>query len=585
MNIEEMRKHILPVNYDEPFVFVSYSKKDAEKVYPTILELQKKGVNLWIDTNLTGTEGTSWQDNAFNVINEMNCKKILFFMSVNSFFSVPVCAELAYTINEDVINNHAGEKVNIVPISVNGGNIGNVIDDCRNTDLKEFSKKLGKEFTEIFQPCMDGIPNMRVSEITNKGGLMTIIIKHVFNNDRQITVTNNSSDGILENLRKSGILSNSIDNSESVNEESDSSQTNKNDKSNETQIENDLNNSNYKDKNVNSNMINSNYFETHKNDKDLVENEHKSLKYYDEFKSKFSPEKLKELNGLTLLRSIFLNDEGNQTNICSLFEYNKEYINFGSIKGGTALKHVLYYSAKEKSWMTGKPPVTYKKLTEQEAIELGTKIRDNIIKACEIIDKYKDKLNTEEAYEQMYNEIDTQADGIYKVLFVKKYFHMMYKDLFPCMFSTGYIRRVADIFGYEKYLDDTKYIAKFEMTKNKHGISNYLFALIVYKYFDENNTNDTVDEEEYEVSGKDYNAKYKIKGESIIVLKGSKIHYSPENTPKKIYQELKDAHLLSVDNVLQGDTEPLPRSTAGRLIKGMSTNGADLIELKQIVKK
>lgn len=180
-----------------------------------------------------------------------------------------------------------------------------------------------------------------------------------------------------------------------------------------------------------------------------------------------------------------MNDEGNQTNICSLFEYNKEYINFGSIKGGTALKHVLYYSAKEKSWMTGKPPVTYNKLTEQEAIELGTKIRDNIVKACEIIEKYKGKLNTEEAYEQMYNEIDTQADGIHKVLFVKKYFHMMFKDLFPCMFSTGYIRRVADIFGYEKNLDDTKYIAKFEMEKNKYNISNYLFSLIIYKFFDE----------------------------------------------------------------------------------------------------
>lgn len=240
--------------------------------------------------------------------------------------------------------------------------------------------------------------------------------------------------------------------------------------------------------NVESNnnaKISSSYFEVHKNDKGLIENEQKALKFYDEFKSKFSPEKLKELSGLTLLRSIFLNDEGNQTNICSLFEYNKDYIQFGSIKGGTALKHILYYSPKEKSWMTGKPPVTYEKLTEQKAIELGTKIRDNIIKACEIIDSYKEKLSSEEAYEQMYNEIDTQADGIHKVLFVKKYFHMMYKDLFPCMFSTGYIRRVADIFGYEKYLDDTKYIAKFEMTKNKHGISNYLFALIVYKFFDE----------------------------------------------------------------------------------------------------
>ena len=74
---------------------------------------------------------------------------------------------------------------------------------------------------------------------------------------------------------------------------------------------------------IRNDKISSSYFETHKNDKVLIENEQKALKFYDEFKSKFSPEKLKELSGLTLLRSIFLNDEGNQTNICSLFEYNK----------------------------------------------------------------------------------------------------------------------------------------------------------------------------------------------------------------------------------------------------------------------
>lgn len=475
MNVDEMRKQIKEVNLEKPFVFVSYSKKDAEKVYPTVLELQKKGVNLWLDTNLIGTEGTSWQDNAFNVINEFNCKKILFFMSVNSFFSVPVCAELAYTINEDVINNHAGENVNIVPISVDGGNIGNVFDICRTKYLSEFTKKLDNEFDDIFKACMDGINDIRVSRNTNKGGLITIIIKNIFNNDKNLTVTNNSVDGIMENLRKSGI-SNDDSQDESCIVPQDI-------KVNIEEDEKFLNNTIDESK---DNRIISSYFEKHKTDKDMIERESKTLKFYDEFKNKFSPEKLKELSGLNLLRSIFLNDEGNQTNICSLFEYNKDYMQFGSIKGGTALKHVLYYSGKEKSWMTGKPPVTYTKLTEQEAIELGTKMRDNIVKACEIIDRYKDKLNTEEAYEKMYEEINTNADGIHKVIFVKKYFHMMFRDLFPCMFSTGYIRRVASIFGYDKYLDDTKYIAKFEMEKNKYGISNYVFSEIIYKFFNEN---------------------------------------------------------------------------------------------------
>ena len=71
-------------------------------------------------------------------------------------------------------------------------------------------------------------------------------------------------------------------------------------------------------------------------------------------------------------------------------------------------------------------------------------------------------------------------------IFVKKYFHMMFRDLFSCMYSTGYIRKIANAFGYVKYLDDTKYIAKFEIEKKKYGISNYLFSDICNKFITDN---------------------------------------------------------------------------------------------------
>ena len=95
-----------------------------------------------------------------------------------------------------------------------------------------------------------------------------------------------------------------------------------------------------------------------------------------------------------------------------------------------------------------------------------------------------------------------------------------------------------------------------------------------------NNSDDNI----YEVSSKDYNARYKIVGDSIIILKGSKINYSEEYSPKKIYQNLVDNHKINEDGILLDDVEPLPRSTAGRLIKGVSTNGADLMDEKRKIK-
>ena len=64
------------------------------------------------------------------------------------------------------------------------------------------------------------------------------------------------------------------------------------------------------------------------------------------FLEKYAPEKLVNLEGLGLLRSIFLNDD-NKDNLCYELEYGKECKYFyGGIGGGTAAKYGLYYNNK-----------------------------------------------------------------------------------------------------------------------------------------------------------------------------------------------------------------------------------------------
>lgn len=88
----------------------------------------------------------------------------------------------------------------------------------------------------------------------------------------------------------------------------------------------------------------------------------------------------------------------------------------------------------------------------------------------------------------------------------------------------------------------------------------------------------------YEVSSNNYDARYKITNNEIIILKDSKINYSFDYTPKKIYRNLIDKKKITADGILLDDVGPLPRSTAGKLIKGISTSGADLLDEKRKIK-
>ena len=625
------------------------------------------GINLWIDKTLEGAAGESWQTKAFEAICDVNCEKILFFMSTNSFFSVPVCAELKYTLHDKVTSSHYETgKVDIIPVSIDeAGNIGKVIDKCKSDP--NCRNKIGeKAYNNIFKNCLNE-EEYRLFDVktTSYGQIITNIYKTVFQGNSEITVVSDIN-SILKNIPEQMIVNKKEQNITENNDEktvlkdnndivehnqkniatnniniSDSSNIKNNIKNilsevvkeissegkdvyvidqkgephfytkrmdahlsninneksgwgddklyryeiktdklsdgkigirftpNSTGASNDTLNkmiylhklqcvsgeganknidngflwgrvvSKYEviDKNINHDdlkglvkklvinlleieqrifdeigekvqpeskndkyinirinnaksfdkYLNDEYINLHKSDKDILENEINSEKFYKEFSDKFSPEKLKELSGINLLRKIFLNDEGSQDNICSFLEYGKDYMQFGSIKGGTALKHYLYYSKKDETWKTGKPPVDVKNVSTEEAIIIGTKIRDNIVKACEIIEKHKNNLKTENDYVELYREISQNCDDVHKIIFVKKYFHMLYKDLFPCMFSTGYIRKVAEALNFEKDLDETKYIGKFEEKKNQLQISNRVFAEICYKFFDDEN--------------------------------------------------------------------------------------------------
>ncbi|MBR6563317.1 MAG: TIR domain-containing protein [Clostridia bacterium] len=83
---------IKPYNGNEPYIFISYSHRDTDYVYPIIEELSKQGYRVWYDMGID--PGTEWDENIAMHINE--CGYFIAFMSQNYLNSSNCKDELNY---------------------------------------------------------------------------------------------------------------------------------------------------------------------------------------------------------------------------------------------------------------------------------------------------------------------------------------------------------------------------------------------------------------------------------------------------------------------------------------------------------
>lgn len=110
-----------------------------------------------------------------------------------------------------------------------------------------------------------------------------------------------------------------------------------------------------------------------------------SEQLYKDFRAKYGPEALKAVEGNDLLHKIFINETRDKENLCYVLEFDKQFNQFGGIGGGSAYKYGLYYNVDKESWMSGSAR-TPKTLTLEDAIVLGTKIRNEILEGVKVIE-------------------------------------------------------------------------------------------------------------------------------------------------------------------------------------------------------
>ena len=118
MTMDEIRKMIKGPDIDKPYAFVSYSSKDKDVVYRDVVELQKLGVNLWIDKGLDCHAGKEWDKVALGKMKDLNCRSIIFYLSTSSIGSAPVCAELFYSRSSEVKDYNQSKELNFIPINL-----------------------------------------------------------------------------------------------------------------------------------------------------------------------------------------------------------------------------------------------------------------------------------------------------------------------------------------------------------------------------------------------------------------------------------------------------------------------------------
>lgn len=241
-----------------------------------------------------------------------------------------------------------------------------------------------------------------------------------------------------------------------------------------------------------------------------------SEQLYKDFRTKYGPEVLKTVEGIDLLHKIFINETRDKENLCYVLEFDKQFSQFGGIGGGSAYKYGLYYSADKQSWMAGSSR-NPKVLSLEDAITLGTKIRNEILEGVKVIEsagelsELKDyaELNTK-LYEVMPTTINKK--------WVIKYFHMLFPQLFPPFYNDEWQNKVLTAIDEEPDGNSFVRMGQIALFVKKCGISTLAFSKVIYNL---DSLGDIEDEQEPTVVNELCTFESEIKNGKNIVVYGT----------------------------------------------------------------
>ena len=215
---------------------------------------------------------------------------------------------------------------------------------------------------------------------------------------------------------------------------------------------------------------------------------------YKEFQAHFAPDVLKQITGRDILDKLFYSDHRADPNLCHTLEHDARYQMFGGIKGGSSYKFGLFYSKEHSSWITGSPKKV-RKLTEDEAIELGESIRNELVTGAEVIATYGE-LNDLNDYADLYAKVFKVMPNLINKMWVLKYLHMIFPDIFPVFYSGEWQNSVLNKLNIEPKEEAFIRMGQIALFVKKCGISNVAFSKVIYKIKTDPSTDNEEETEE-----------------------------------------------------------------------------------------
>ena len=112
-------------------------------------------------------------------------------------------------------------------------------------------------------------------------------------------------------------------------------------------------------------------------------------RYYEAFRSRFGPDRLRTLDGTELLIAMHDHSRRDDSLVYWLeFKDDEEFPSrFGSIAGGSALKFGIYRRKETGAWMAGSP-ADQRELELDEAVQIARRHRDQLLRGAELLEQH-----------------------------------------------------------------------------------------------------------------------------------------------------------------------------------------------------
>lgn len=175
-------------------------------------------------------------------------------------------------------------------------------------------------------------------------------------------------------------------------------------------------------------------------DKGQLLTDEELTQYYTTFRSKFGPDRLKNLDGEALLETMYGPSESDSLMYWLEFKEDDEFLTsrFGSIAGGSAFKFGLFRRRETGRWTTGSPqkPV---ELTVEQAVLHARQHRDQLLKGLDLLENLPVN-GSDVDYARLQREMEQIAPDISDLAWGHKYFSLLYPDKLDDFHNDDYQR-------------------------------------------------------------------------------------------------------------------------------------------------